>query len=125
MADEVYQTNIYMPKQRPFYSFKKVLRDMGREYEDFELISFHSVSKGMVGECGRRGGYFELAGIDIDVVAQIYKSVSITLCPNVQGQIMVELMVNPPKEGEPSYELYTKEISDIYGKFGILIIRVS
>jgi alanine transaminase len=25
LADEVYQTNIYMPEQRPFHSFKKVL----------------------------------------------------------------------------------------------------
>ena len=35
---------------------------MGKAYEDVELISFNSVSKGMVGECGRRGGYFECTG---------------------------------------------------------------
>ncbi|KAJ3119221.1 hypothetical protein HK098_005679, partial [Nowakowskiella sp. JEL0407] len=59
LADEVYQTNVYLPKQLPFHSFKKVLKSMGPKYDDVELISFHSVSKGMVGECGRRGGYFE------------------------------------------------------------------
>jgi aspartate/methionine/tyrosine aminotransferase len=57
LADEVYQTNIYQPAERPFHSFKKVLRSMGRKYGQFELFSFHSVSKGMIGECGRRGGY--------------------------------------------------------------------
>ncbi|KAJ1554369.1 hypothetical protein HK096_003887 [Nowakowskiella sp. JEL0078] len=50
-----------MPKL-PFHSFKKVLKSMGSKYDEIELISFHSVSKGMVGECGRRGGYFECHG---------------------------------------------------------------
>ena len=52
LADEVYQTNAY---SREFNSFKKVLRDMGTKYNTVELISFHSVSKGVIGECGRRG----------------------------------------------------------------------
>ncbi|TPX49322.1 hypothetical protein CcCBS67573_g10166, partial [Chytriomyces confervae] len=64
LADEVYQTNIYKPAERPFHSFKKVVKSKGPEYDNFELISFHSVSKGMVGECGRRGGYFECTNID-------------------------------------------------------------
>jgi aspartate/methionine/tyrosine aminotransferase len=45
----------------------------------------------------------------------LYKYASISLCPPVSGQIMVELMVNPPKEGEPSHAKYIKEIEDIYG----------
>ncbi|KAF9361413.1 hypothetical protein BGX26_003546 [Mortierella sp. AD094] len=114
LADEVYQTNIYQPDQRPFHSFKKVLKSMGPSYEGFELISFHSISKGMIGECGRRGGYFELEGMDKSIVEQVYKVSSISLCPNVQGQIMVDLMVNPPKKGEPSYAQYQKEYDDIY-----------
>ena len=43
MADEVYQENIYCDK--PFVSLKKVVRDLGPEYDDFELVSFHSTSK--------------------------------------------------------------------------------
>jgi hypothetical protein len=40
---------------------KQVLMDMGRPTSSaLELISFHSVSKGFVGECGQRGGYFEM-----------------------------------------------------------------
>ncbi|KAI9274794.1 pyridoxal phosphate-dependent transferase [Phascolomyces articulosus] len=114
LADEVYQTNIYKPEQRPFHSFKKVLRSMGEEYNDVELFSFHSTSKGMIGECGRRGGYLECVNIDEGVLQQLYKVASISLCPNVHGQIMTDLMTNPPVEGDASYELYNKEVNGIY-----------
>ncbi|PKY03175.1 PLP-dependent transferase [Aspergillus campestris IBT 28561] len=114
MADEVYQTNVFVGE---FTSFKKRLRQLQLEnttkYDDVELVSFHSTSKGMVGECGQRGGFFELVGFDPEVVAQIYKYVSIGLCPPVIGQCLMELMVNPPKAGEPSYELYQKEYQGI------------
>lgn len=114
LADEVYQTNVF---EGEFTSFKKRLRQLQDEfpgkYNDVELASLHSVSKGMVGECGQRGGYFELVGFDPEVAAQIYKLVSIGLCPPVIGQCLLELMVNPPKEGEPSYELYQKEYNGI------------
>ena len=36
------------------------------------------------------------------------------LCAPVIGQCLVEMMVNPPKKGEPSYELYKKEYDTIY-----------
>jgi len=114
LADEVYQTNIYQPEQKPFHSFKKVLKSMGPQYEGFEMISYHSISKGMIGECGRRGGYFECEGLDQSIMDEIYKISSISLCPNVQGQIMVDLMVNPPKKGDPSYALYKQEYDAIY-----------
>ena len=116
MADEVYQTNVFKGE---FHSFKRVLRQLQKEHPDgsyngLELASLHSVSKGMVGECGHRGGYFELCGFDSEVEAQIYKFVSIMLCAPVIGQCLVELMVNPPREGEPSYELYQKEYNGIF-----------
>ncbi|KAK7413897.1 alanine transaminase [Neonectria punicea] len=115
MADEVYQTNVFVGK---FHSFKQVLRRMQQDspgkYDGVELASLHSVSKGMVGECGHRGGYFELVGFDAEVEANIYKFVSIMLCAPVIGQCIVELMVNPPKQGEPSYELYQKEYNGIF-----------
>jgi alanine transaminase len=115
MADEVYQTNVFIGK---FHSFKGVLRKMQQEtpgaYDAVELASLHSTSKGMVGECGHRGGYFELVGFDADVEASIYKFISIMLCPPVIGQALVELMVNPPREGEPSHALYKKEYDGIF-----------
>ena len=114
MADEVYQTNIFLGS---FTSFKKGLRDLQKaepgKYDNVELASLHSISKGMVGECGHRGGYFELVGFDEEVKAQIYKFISIMLCPPVAGQCLVEMMVNPPKKGDPSFELYDQEYNGI------------
>ena len=114
MADEVYQTNIFVGE---FTSFKKGLRDLQKEvpekFDNVELVSLNSISKGMVGECGHRGGYFELTGFDKEVTAQIYKFVSIMLCPPVIGQCLVEMVVNPPKDGDPSYPLYNKEYNII------------
>lgn len=80
---------------------------------DLEIFSFHSISKGLVGECGHRGGYFECHNIDPFVVDQLYKQASIRLCANIPGQILVDLMVNPPVEGDPSYRLYKQEIDAI------------
>jgi alanine transaminase len=115
MADEVYQTNVFIGK---FHSFKKVLRLLQKEnpgkFDTLELCSFHSISKGMVGECGHRGGYFELCGFDKEVQAEIYKFVSIQLCPPVIGQCFVEMMVNPPQEGDDSYALYKQEYDSIF-----------
>ena len=114
LADEVYQTNVFIGE---FTSFKKGLRDLQKEnpgkYDNVELASLNSISKGMVGECGHRGGYFELVGFDAEVAAQIYKFISIMLCPPVIGQCLVEMQVNPPKEGDPSYPLYKQEYDGI------------
>jgi aspartate/methionine/tyrosine aminotransferase len=115
VADEVYQTNVFIGE---FVSFKKALRDLQKaepgKYDDIELASLHSTSKGMVGECGHRGGYFELIGFDPEVAAEVYKFISIQLCPPVLGQCIVEMMVNPPKEGEESYALYREEYDTIF-----------
>ncbi|KAG5518412.1 hypothetical protein PMAC_002805 [Pneumocystis sp. 'macacae'] len=115
IADEVYQENIY-DKDIKFISFKKVLRDFQLRYPgkyNVQLVSFHSVSKGTIGECGIRGGYLELIGFDDFIKFQLYKLVSINLCPPVPGQIMVDLMVNPPKKNDESYEIYKKEMDHI------------
>ena len=86
---------------------------MGANYKELQLISFHSTSKGFLGECGKRGGYFEMLGFDDAVMAEIYKAMSISLCSNVTGQIMTGLMVNPPKLGDPSYPTYVAERDEI------------
>lgn len=122
LADEVYQANIYKPDTRPFHSFKKVLMDFQSSNNaaerdistSVELVSFHSISKGVSGECGRRGGYFELTNMDSEVEAQIYKLASISLCPSLQGQIGVDMLVKPPTPGSPSYELYKQEVEGIH-----------
>lgn len=68
MADEVYQANVYRDSAQ-FVSAKKVALDMG--LRQLQLVSFHSTSKGLMGECGRRGGYMELHHIDPYVQSQV------------------------------------------------------
>jgi alanine transaminase len=65
--------------------------------------------QGFMGECGLRGGYFEMLGFTKEVKQQILKLSSINLCPNAIGQITVGLMVQPPKEGDESYTTYVQE----------------
>ena len=89
LADEVYQENVYN-SERKWRSFKAVLQEMPAEVRDsVEMASFHSTSKGFIGECGFRGGYMELINIDEEVRGQILKRFSMQLCSNVSGQIMV------------------------------------
>ena len=108
LADEVYQENIYVDTAR-FVSFRKAALDMGEEGKGAQIASFHSISKGFFGECGRRGGYLHTMGFDEAVHAQLVKLWSINICSNIDGQIALDIMVNPPKEGEPSYALYRDE----------------
>lgn len=112
LADEVYQRNIYTPS-KSFVSAKKVAIEIENECPNLQLVSFHSTSKGLIGECGRRGGYMEFHGIDPYVATQLYKLASSGLCSNVGGQIMTSLMLTPPQEGDDSYELFTEEESNI------------
>lgn len=99
IADEVYRENIYK-EGASFISFRKVLETLGEETrKNCELASLHSVSKGLLGECGLRGGYLYLHNFNPAVVDQLVKLKSINLCSNSIGQMMVELMVNPPIHG--------------------------
>lgn len=111
MADEVYQTNVYGDAAE-FVSAKKVAMDA--KLKQLQLISFHSTSKGLLGECGRRGGYMELHHIDPYIQSQLYKLASSELCANVVGQVLTSLMVTPPKAGDESHELYEKETKGIF-----------
>ena len=106
LADEVYQENVYRPGDS-FVSFAKVMSE--KEETGVSLFSFHSCSKGYLGECGHRGGYMEIRNIPADVVAQITKLQSVSLCSNLPGQVATWCMVRPPREGEPSHELFRKE----------------
>ncbi|EGN92169.1 hypothetical protein SERLA73DRAFT_191509 [Serpula lacrymans var. lacrymans S7.3] len=106
LADEVYQTNLHHPDTHPFTSFKKLVCKLN---SPIALVSFHSISKGVSGECGRRGGYFECTNISDEIMALIYKMVSVGLCPPLSGQIGVDTMVRPPKPGDESYALWKQE----------------
>ena len=106
LADEVYQENIYKPGAH-FISFAHVMSSM--QEKEVSLFSFHSVSKGFFGECGHRGGYMEVRNVPSEVVDQITKLQSISLCANLPGQILAYLMVSPPKPGDPSFQQFTDE----------------
>ncbi|HOV93541.1 MAG TPA: aminotransferase class I/II-fold pyridoxal phosphate-dependent enzyme [Spirochaetales bacterium] len=106
LADEVYQENIYRPEDK-FVSFARVMTELGEK--EVSLFSFHSCSKGFLGECGQRGGYMEVRNVPAEVVAQITKLMSVSLCSNLVGQLVTYLMVKPPKPGDPSYEAYEAE----------------
>ncbi|GLJ21097.1 hypothetical protein SUGI_0385480 [Cryptomeria japonica] len=109
LADEVYQQNIYQD-ERPFISAKKMLMSMGLPFsKEVQLVSYHTVSKGYWGECGQRGGYFEMTNISPKTVEEIYKVASISLSPNVPGQIFLGLMMNPPKPIDISYAQFVSE----------------
>lgn len=115
IADEVYQENIY---EGEFVSVRKVLKKLQElnpsKYENTQLASLHSTSKGMIGECGQRGGYMELIGFDDSVIQQVIKLASISLCPPVVGQALISLMVNPPHENHPSHGIFHNEKWGIY-----------
>lgn len=115
VSDEVYQENVY---QGEFISMRKVLKDLqaehGSDYDNVQLVSLHSTSKGVSGECGQRGGYMEILGFTDELRAVFTKLCSISLCSVVTGQALVDLMCKPPAEGEISYALDNKERSDIF-----------
>ena len=67
-----------------------------------------------MGECGARGGFFEIVNMDPDVKIELKKLSSAQLCSSVLGQVCMDAVVNPPRPGEPSYELFMKE------KMGVL-----
>mmetsp|Transcript_15036 Transcript_15036/g.47854 ORF Transcript_15036/g.47854 Transcript_15036/m.47854 type:complete len:519 (+) Transcript_15036:108-1664(+) len=112
IADEVYQENVYNPEQSPFVSAKKVACDLDLPVE---VASFHSTSKGFIGECGRRGGYMELHNFDPEVHAQIVKLASSGLCSNLDGQAMTDLMVRPPCDGGDTQATFEAERNGILG----------
>lgn len=111
LADEVYQENIYK-KDIKFISLRKAMMEMEAPYNEVDLVSFHSTSKGLMGECGIRGGFMKFTNLDTDVISQIVKLKTIYLCSNTIGQIMTDLMVNPPTLDECSNQTvdnYLKE----------------
>lgn len=112
LADEVYQENVYC-EGKIFTSCKKAAVEEGLEGK-VEIVSFHSTSKGIYGECGRRGGYMELTGFQPSVFDQVYKLASSGLCSGLPGQVMTSLMVKGPEKGGESYESYMKEKDAIF-----------
>jgi len=111
LADEVYQTNIYSEELK-FHSFKKVLSEIGYPYNRIALASFHSISKGFIGECGIRGGYTELVNFPEEITDVIFKLRHFDVLTNISGQIILDLMVNPPTEENVKDEVYKEYFNE-------------
>jgi aspartate/methionine/tyrosine aminotransferase len=105
IADEVYQENIWQ-EGKSFTSFRKVALD---QKIPATVFSLHSISKGFLGECGHRGGYLDVLNVPQPILIQLKKLMSISLCSNTVGQLLVAAMMAPPKSGDASYKLYKAE----------------
>lgn len=44
--------------------------------------------------------------MDPEVEKELYKYMSVSLCPNLPGQVLLETMINPPTEGDASYKVF-------------------
>jgi alanine transaminase len=74
-----------------------------------------------MGECGLRGGYAEVINMCPQVKAMYLKAISAMLCPTVLGQATLDVVVNPPREGEPSYEQFIKEKKNVLASLKVCI----
>jgi len=114
LSDEVYQENVYREGDE-FFSSRRAADELGLlESDGIQLCSFHSTSKGVFGECGQRGGYVEMVGIDDDVNDILYKLAATKLCSNVTGQAMTSLMCRPLNPEEISYQALEDEKKAIF-----------
>merc|ERR1712227_931026 len=59
---------------------------------------------------GIRGGYAEVINMDPNVFAMLQKSISAKLCPTVIGQACMDVVVNPPVSGDPSFGSFDAEV---------------
>jgi aspartate/methionine/tyrosine aminotransferase len=111
LADEVYQENVYGAGLR-FCSFAAAL--VRRRLTEVTLFSLHSTSKGLLGECGHRGGYLECRNVPAEVMQELVKLQSVALCSNTTGQLVTYLMVAPPRPGGPSRARWEAERREIF-----------
>ncbi|CAK6979536.1 alanine aminotransferase 1-like [Scomber scombrus] len=110
LVDEVQQDSVH-GHSREFISYKKVLFEMGKQYSDtVELVSFHSLSNACMGECGQRAGYMEVVNMDPEVMLFADTVLCADISTPVIGQLALDLMVGPPKPGDPSWDTHTQEI---------------
>lgn len=58
--------------------------------------------------CGLGAGYMEVVNIDPQVMPFIETMLCTDISAPVMGQLALDIMVNPPKPGDPSYNTYTQ-----------------
>jgi aspartate/methionine/tyrosine aminotransferase len=71
----------------PFSIFFQVMFDMGPPISsELQVVSFHTVSKGYWGECGQRGGYFEMTNLPPKVICRCSICQNVT-CPKYHSKV--------------------------------------
>lgn len=116
IADEVYQNNIYN-ETKSFISVRKTVNSMPYPYNKTIVFSCNSVSKGYYGECGLRGGYLDIYNAPEMMRDIILKSKSLEVCPNIIGQLSMDLLINPPTSYNASsntIKLFNQEKNAIF-----------
>ena len=58
--------------------------------------------------------------MDPEVKVELKKLSSAQLCSSALGQVCMDAIVNPPKPGEPSYDLFIKVIYQFLYDSGVL-----
>ncbi|CAN7980662.1 unnamed protein product [Ixodes pacificus] len=114
LADEarmVFEQNIYT-EHAPFHSFRKVMHKMADPWSKTQLITFNSLSKGIMAEDGLQCGYFEIVNLNGDDKKRLLKAV-VELLPSTLSQVALDCLVKPPQSGDLSYDLYQKEKNTI------------
>lgn len=53
--------------------------------------------------------FFDVTNVEQPVLDQLYKLSSMSLCANLTGQVMVDLMLKPPQPSDPSWTLFQQE----------------
>lgn len=110
-AIENFQLDIHDPEEKPFVSMRKVLLEMGSEFESVQLLSFFSPNKSIIGEPGMSVTYIDTLRFDKEVFEKL---VDLTLSPPVIQQIYVSLLLSPVAFLEyPSFKEFHKEKEDI------------
>uniref|UniRef100_A0A8B9HP51 alanine transaminase n=1 Tax=Astyanax mexicanus TaxID=7994 RepID=A0A8B9HP51_ASTMX len=110
LVDEVYQDTVFGLGSE-FVSYKKVLAEMGPPYSNtVQLASVHSLSNGIMGECGLRAGYMELVNVDESVMLFAEALLCGDISTPITGQIALDVMADPPRPGNQSYFLYKQEM---------------
>merc|ERR1711953_565279 len=59
----------------------------------------------------------EVINMDPAVFAMLQKSISAKLCPTVVGQACMDVVVNPPVEGDPSYSSFTAQVENTLASY--------
>lgn len=114
ISDEVYMEN---DLENKFISMRKVVIDNNI---NIKLFSLHSCSKGFIGECGLRGGYFNNLNLTQKEKDVIEKYLSMRLSPNSMGQLclyaMTSLYNNPVviKQINDKKDKYKQKLNFLY-----------